>query len=279
MKRLKKRLPSSTGQLLKSTELAQVVQENSVLGMSWFCAILFTSYITQKLLFHLTAASQSLPSNTQRCFPSLPQAQVLPGEAGANHSSWLHVPQGHREINAFFVKPQGCCEDCSLEFKFSYPPPKHKLNKSWSDVSKAGPIFQAFFHINSWFSLPLAQSHGDHLLLMVTAGSMSKSDPSYERKYFIITNIRIDRKRKTRKSQELSVATVFGKKYNPKCIESTTCLSTPIKASRKWEVPWHWAFVSINRKSKAVPWADNLCSWPPEFQASTGEIYNVALTA
>lgn len=56
-KHVKKGLPSSRGQLLKSTELAQVVQEDSVLGISWFCAILFASWITQKLLFHLAAAS------------------------------------------------------------------------------------------------------------------------------------------------------------------------------------------------------------------------------
>lgn len=73
-------------------------------------------------------------------------------------------------------------------------------------------------------------------MLMVTEGSMCESGPSYEWNYFIIASLRTGRKGKTRKSQDHRIASVFDKKYNSKCIQSTTCLSRPNKTSRKWEV-------------------------------------------
>lgn len=171
-------------------------------------------------------------------------------------------------------------KDCSLEFKFPHPPSKHKLNKSLGEVSKPGHFFQASLSNSSSFSLPLAQSRRDRLLLMVTAGSMSKSGSSYEWKYLVITNLRTGRKGKKQENPTTSELQLsLARNTTQNAFKALHVYQSLLKQAGNRRSPGSTACVSINMKSGAIPWADSICSWSPEFQASTGEIYNAALTA
>lgn len=78
------------------------------------------------------------------------------------------------------------------------------------------------------------------------------------------------------RKNHLWIATIFDKKCNSKCIQSTACPSRPNKKSQEMGGPMAFQHLYPSTE-KAVP--NNLCSWSPELQASTGEIYNAALTA
>lgn len=119
--------------------------EDIVLEITWSCAIVFSSWITQKLLFHLSTASLSLPSNTQWCFLSFTEAHSLAGEVGENYSSFLHYSAGHGGIHALLPKPQGCCKSSTQglqpEDKSSLPSSQALTEQEFKWGFQARPCF------------------------------------------------------------------------------------------------------------------------------------------
>lgn len=150
---MKWQCPNGTAQFNKA--------EDTDLGITWSCPFVFTSWITQKLLFHLTAASQSLPSNTRWCFLSFPEAHSLAGKVGVNYSNCLHDSPGHGGIHALLPKHQGCCKSSTQRLqpghKSPLPPSQAQTEQEFRWGFQARPFFfQASLSNISSFSLPLA---------------------------------------------------------------------------------------------------------------------------
>lgn len=186
--------------------------EDTVLGITWYCAIVFSSWITWKLLFQLTAASQNLPPKIYWCFLSFPEAHSLAGKVGVNYSSFLHYSPGHGGIHALLPKPQGCCKNSiqglQPEDKISLLHSQAQTEQEFRWGFQARPLFFFFFHSISFQHQFLLSPWGTKLWGPFIANSNCKLHDkislSIVMESFIIINLSIGRKGKKQENPMIS---------------------------------------------------------------------------
>lgn len=178
--------------------------KDTVLGIT-----VFTSWITWKLLFHLTAASQSLPPNIQWCFLSFPVAHSLAGKVGLNYSSFPHYSPGHGGIHALLSKPQGCCKNCKQrlqpEDKISLPHSQAQTEQEFKWGFQARPLFFPQMSFQDQFILiPLGTKLWGAFIANSNCKLHDKISLSIVMESFIIINLSIGRKGKKQENPMIS---------------------------------------------------------------------------
>lgn len=161
-------LPTSTRQRTLSRELLGLVPLFSLPGShrSWCFSWLQPPRASLPILSDVFCPSLSHTAWQEKLEWTAPLFFVILQDMGESMPSYQNLKAAARAVY----------KDCSLKVKFSCPSPKHKTKQEfrWGFQARLHFFHESLANISS-FSLSLAQGCEDHLLLIVTAGSMTKS--------------------------------------------------------------------------------------------------------